>query len=369
MSRASQAKGQFNEPSTEGRRSRVGLRVITRLVLAGAAAAAVALGVVGVVSENGPSAPPAAAAKTTQAQPAHALAAILHVAVSATETSGSGAVTRWSDDVWIGYPFGTAGGFGLGNGPVGFRQILRHSGISVQTGVFGRQLYSRIHHIQLPGDELYDPSRNTDYELKPVYYGPPFLRTATPVGCRDAGGGGFWAGEGATLSGGTQRWNLRLQANDLASDVYLGGPSARPFFSGLQSVIPWLWSPCVPEQVAEQIHSGLANVVGPRSIDGRRATEYRATDGSWTYYADTQSDKPLRLVVRGINATVWPQGPIPARERATLTLDVQTYELLPFYANEKLLSLPAQHPGASIDTRAADYYAAQARLFPRRRWG
>lgn len=32
-------------------------------------------------------------------------------------------------------------------------------------------------------------------------------------------------------------------------------------------------------------------------------------------------------------------------------------------------SLTAQHPGVRIDTKPADYYAAQARLFPRRRWG
>lgn len=364
MSDASQAEDQFNEV----RRSRARRRVVGRLAVAGAAAAAVAFGVVG-VAQSAPSTPPTAGAETIQAARSEASAAILHVAVSATEIRGSGVVARWSDDAWIGYPFGLAGGFGVGNPPVGFRQILTHSGISAQTGVFGRELYSRIHHIQLPGDELYDRSRNTAYELKPVYYRPAVFKVGPPVGCRDAGSGGFYAGEAATLLGGTKRWDLRIQANELAGDVYLGGPSARPFFSGLQSVIPDLWSPCVSEQVANQVHSGMAKRVGTSSIDGHRAIEYRAIDGSWTYYADAHSGKPVRLAIRGIDGLELPQGQRPKRERDTLTLNVQAYDLLPFRGNEGLLSLPAQHPGARIDTKVADYYAAQARLFPRRRVG
>lgn len=350
-------------------RPRARLRVIMRLLLAASAVTAVVVGVVGIAVLSAPLAPSAAGAKTVRppARP-QASGAILYVAVRATETSGT-ALTRWSDDAWMGYPLGLAGGFGVGNPSVGFRQIVTRSGISVETGVFGRELYSRIHHIQLPGDELYDHSRNTTYELKPVYYGPPFLRTAPPAGCGDAGAGGFYVGEPADLQGGSRRWDSRVQANDLAADVYLGGPSARPFFSGFQSVIPDLWSPCVAEQVANQIRGGSAERVGGGTIDGRRAIEYRATDGSWTYYADARSDKPLRLVVVGLNGTESPPGAIPKRERATLTLNVQTYDQLPFRGNQGLLSLTAQHPGAKIDTKAADYYAAQARVFPRRSWG
>lgn len=338
-------------------------RMITRLVIAAAITAGVAVGIAGIAFGNAPSGTPAAAAKTVRKP--HAT--ILHLALSATETSGSGARTSWFDEVWIGYPFGPGG---IGSpGPAGFRQILEHSGISVQTGVFGRHLYSRADYIDLPGDALYDPSRNTLYELKPLYYRPPLLSAGRSQGCRDAPTFGFYVGEPATLIGGPKRWDARLQAGEIAGDAYLGGPSPRPFFSGLNSIVPSVVTPCVGEVAAELGEGeGGARRVGSTRIDGRRVIEFRGTHGSWTYYMDAHSKEPVRLVVKGVYATKSQVKP-PKRERATLTLSVQSYELLPFRGNEQLLSLPAQHPGARIDTKVADYYAAQARLFPRRRWG
>jgi len=118
-----------------------------------------------------------------------------------------------------------------------------------------------------------------------------------------------------------------------------------------------------------QLRHGLAKRVGSTSIGGRPAVEYTAADHSWTYYAEARSHKPVRLVVRGSVASEWAPTPPSKAEQATLTLNVRTYEVLPFRGNEQLLSLTAQQPGARIDTKAAAYYAAQRRLFPLRRWG
>jgi hypothetical protein len=301
------------------------LSLIVRLVLAAAAVVAVALGVVGIAFQSAPSAPPPAGATTIRsavAPSAPSPATILDVAVTAAETAASGARTSWSDDAWVGYPVGPGLGFGLG-GPAGFRQVLHRSAVSLQTAVFGRRLYSGADYYRFPGTELYEASTNTIYELHPA----------------------------------------------LAGGVYLGGPSAAPFSSGFETLIPSLWSPCTAEQVENQVHSGVGRLVGSRRIDGRRVVEFTASDGTWTYYADARTNKPVRLVVRGIDAVEWPQGQSPRREPATLTFNVRTYDQLPFHGNEQLLNLAAQHPGARIDSKAADYYSAQARLFSRRRWG
>lgn len=370
------SQDQDNQSAAIGRdhHRRVRGRKIVRWVIGGGIAAGIALGVVGPVFQNVPPTPPAASAKTirrTLATVAHIRQEILHVDMNATETSGTGAKVGWSDDVWIGYPNGVGGGFGNGAAQAGFRQILHHSGISVQTGVFGRGLYSLTFYIDQPGTELYDASTNTIFELQPLYYGPPFLRTGPATGCRGGGAGGFYTGMYVRLFGGTKRWDRRVQANELAGDAYLGGPSWKPFFSGLRSDVPSLLTPCVSEELARQVRYGGAKRIGERRLDGRRVIEYRATGayGSWTYYADARDQKPVRLVIRGIFGTESPGTRVPKSEHGTLTIDVRTYEVLPFRGNEDLLSLTAQHPGARIDRKADDYYAAQARLFPRRPWG
>ncbi|MGA9702641.1 hypothetical protein, partial [Pseudomonas sp.] len=116
---------------------------------------------------------------------------ILHVAVSATETSGSGMRTSWSDDSWLGAPIGA----GSVPGGSGFRQVLHHSGISVQTGVYGRGLYSGTDNYQFPGAQLYDASTKTIYELPPVLQRPALYgATSAFTGCRDAGPGVLYLG-------------------------------------------------------------------------------------------------------------------------------------------------------------------------------
>jgi hypothetical protein len=344
-------------------RSRARRRMIIRLLVTGVVAAGLAWGVLGVVYQDAPSAPPAAAAKTVAV--ADNSGRIVHVAVSAIEISGSGARASWSDDAWLGYPLG-AGGL---HGVTGFRQLLRHSGVSVQTGTFGDGLYSGVDDYLFQGTGLYDASTNTIYELPPVSQPPPFnqAKALPAAGCRDTAYGALFSGAPLAFTGSTIRVDRRLEANELAGGVYFGGPSARPFLP--RAPIPSLWSPCTAEEVAINVRSGAAKLVGTTRVDGRHVIEFMATDGSWTYYADAHSDEPVRLEVRGIAGTEWPATPAAKRERATLTLDVRTYEQLPFRRYEKLLSLSAQHPGARIDTKAADYYAAQGRLFPRRRWG
>ncbi len=347
--------------------SRARRRMITRLAVAGAVVAGVALGVVGVAFQNAPSAPPAASAKTIRrAVAALALGPgkILHVAVTATETSATGAMTSWSDDAWLGYPLGS--GETRPNLPL--RQIVHHSGVSVETGVFGRHLFSRTDYYLYLGAEMYNPSTHTIYELQPV--NALHLFTASgPSGCQETNGGIAIVGApsvGVTTRGMGKYKALarRYNADELVTDVYFGGPSARPFISSPESSIPNLWSPCAAQQLAQNVRTGGAKLVGSKTVDGRRVIEFRATNGSWTYYADAHSYRPVRLDVKGIDAMGWPQSRPPEREQVTLTFNVRAYDQLPFRGNEKLLSLTAQHPGARIDTKAADYYATQARLFP-----
>lgn len=350
-------------------------RRIMRLVAAGAATAAVPMGVVGVAFQNAPSAPRTATAEAIRravATAAYSPAKIVHVALSETEVSGSGARNSWYDDAWIGYPYGLGPGFGISGEPEGFRQILRHGdGVTVETGDFGRLLYTHGNDYRFPGAELYDARVNTIYELRAELQSPPFdkLRAPRNTGCRDTAEGAPLGGAPAAFSGGSKASDRRVLADVLASKPYLGGPSARPFFTGFDTVAPDLWSPCTAKQVAIQRRLGAAKRVGRKSIGGRPVIEYTAFNGSWTYYADIRSHKPVRLVVKGIIGTEWPTTPAPKAEQATLTIDVRTYDLLPFRGHEQLLSLTAQHPGARIDIRATDYYAAQRRLFPRRRWG
>ena len=355
-------------------------RMIIRLITAGAIAAVVAGGVL--VFQNAPSAPAPASAKSIQsafaAAIAHNPARIVHVAFTATETSATGAVARWSDDAWVGYPWGAALGFGLG-GVGGFRQTVRHSGIIVQTGAFGRERYLGTDYYLYPGSELYDPSTNTIYRLSPVddaifcsnSHHHPCISFKAPYlqGCRNGPGGNVILGAPVAFRESTKSMDLRVKAAYLADNVYVGGPSPHPFFSGLQSFVPDLWSPCTATEVSIDVQRRLAMRVGRGRIDGRRVIEFKAADGSWTYYADARSDKPVRLVVRGATAGEYSTTPPTKREQATITFDVSTYESLPFSTNQQLLSLSGQHPAARLDTNRSDYYAAQARLFPRRRWG
>lgn len=336
---------------------------ITRLMVTAAAAAAVAIGVVGVAFDNAPSAPPTATAEAIRkavATVADSPAKIVHIALRATEVSGSGARNSWFEDAWIGYPYGLGPGFGVGGEPEGFRQILRLSkGITVETGDFGRLLYAHGNDYLFPGAELYDAGANTIYQLPAKLQGRPFDKLKAPrdTGCRKTAEGFPLGGAPAAFSGGSKASDRRVLADVLATKPYLGGPSPRPFISAPNAVVPDLWSPCIAKQVAIQLRLGVAERVGSTSIGGRPVIEYSAPDHSWTYYADARNRKPVRLVVSG------------SAGKAALTINVRTYDELPFRGNEGLLSLTARHPGARINTTADDYYAAQRRLFPRRRWG
>ena len=69
-----------------------------------------------------------------------------------------------------------------------------------------------------------------------------------------------------------------------------------------------------------------------------------------TYYVDPDSYDPVELDTRGTGRGV--------------ALRFRTYESLPSEGNTGLLDLRAQHPDAAVDRSAADYDAAQTRLFP-----
>jgi hypothetical protein len=345
--------------------SRSRRRTTMRLAVAGAVVAGVVLGVVGFAFKSAPSAPPAASAETIRRAVA-ALAVgpgtIVRVAVTATETGATGVMQSWFDDAWLGYPLG--GGETRPNLPL--RQIIRHDGVSVETGVFGRRLFSRTDYYLDPGAQLYNPLTHTIYELQPVDEPNGFPMSGDPAGCQqDLNADMAIVGAPSTNSSGLTRARARrYYADELIADVY---PGARPFMSAPDrpgSSIPNLWSPCAAQELAHDVHAGGVKLVGSKTVDGRRVIEFRAANGSWTYYADAHSYRPVRLDVKGIDASGYPQGQPPERELVTLTFNVRAYDQVPLRGNEKLLSVTAQHPGARIDTKAADYYSTQARLFP-----
>jgi hypothetical protein len=109
-------------------------------------------------------------------------------------------------------------------------------------------------------------------------------------------------------------------------------------------------SPAFRNQILALLNSGGARVDGHKTIDGRETIEISSADGHTTYYVDPDSYDPVELDTRGTGGGV--------------ALRFRTYESLPSEGNTGLLDLRAQHPDAAVDRSAADYDAAQTRLFP-----
>jgi hypothetical protein len=104
------------------------------------------------------------------------------------------------------------------------------------------------------------------------------------------------------------------------------------------------------DQILALLSSGGAQVAGHATIDGRDAIEIDSADGHTTYFVDPHTYAPVELRTRGTGGGT--------------ALRFRTYENLDLAGNSSLLSLEAQHPDARVDRDAADYRAAESRLFP-----
>jgi hypothetical protein len=104
-------------------------------------------------------------------------------------------------------------------------------------------------------------------------------------------------------------------------------------------------------EIHTQLQAGKLKVDGPTTINGRKAIRLTSIHGPYGYEYDVAP------------GSYYPIKEIFHSRAITVTTIYSEYRVLPTTpANQRLLSLPARHPGARIDHNPADYRAAQARL-------
>jgi hypothetical protein len=345
------------------RRRRTGIR----LVLAGAATVAVGLGAFGLLVRGAPTtAEPAAAAVIRQAAAALAQApgTILHIKFTAIQDNGDGTTASWSQE-----------SFSEETPPYDTRLIEVHS-LGTPPGVE----QATVNGVS----QLYDPTRNT------IYVGPQssppdanirhyeFSRGPTPgtytvhvpvafrVGppARDGHPARVTpiyrtmivtAAQARALRRGTDvvAWE-RHSYRDPIRDMRVVRASAAPAHgrsasaNDASSLDPF--SSTFRGQILALLRSGKVDVAGRATVGGRDTIKIESADGHTTYYVAPDSYAPVELTTRGTSGGV--------------STYFDTYEELPVDGNSQLLSLTAQHPNATIDRHAADFQAADVRLFP-----
>jgi hypothetical protein len=317
-------------------------RLAVRVLVAAAVLAAVALGALNLVSRPGASVVQRAAAAIARSP-----GTILHVDMVGTQTNGDGSVVSWRDESWV-----------QESPPYYDRTIEISPGGSVAETALSKD-----------GDELYDPKTNTIYVTAAA---PPVSQPSYRIE-RGARPGTFVLRLHAAKGGEIKVRSLPLTARQVKAlrkgTLALAYAIAKK--SGRVAVVPTLipapkhrvasGAPSTPDpdptsgefrdQILALLNSGGAHVVGHRTIDGQDVIEIDSADGHTTYYVDPGSYAPVELVTRGTDGGV--------------TLRFRTYEKLDLDGNESVLSLAAQHPTAQVDHGAADYRAAESRLFPK----
>jgi hypothetical protein len=334
--------------------------VALRLAAVGAAAAVVA-GAVVLAGDDGGAVTPASAAVVRHAIAALAQPAgtILHVDMRGTQDNGNGTSIAWRDESWQ-----------LNAAPYSRRQIeTKPDGTTVESANVGKV------------EQVYDPATDTIYASGPadqprshrhpqrtywLFPGPrPHTYTlraavfyirqghvpkAKPGGPRETIV--ITAHQAKALKDGTDvlTWKrvearrpgthaqFRLAVVPASSVKHAPGDAdpSSPAFSG---------------EILALLRSGRAHVVGHATVHGRDALQIRSNDGHTTYDVDPKTYAPIELDTTGTDGGT--------------SLFFETYEVLPGDdAGEALLSLTAQHPSATVDRNAADYNAAEHRLFP-----
>jgi hypothetical protein len=129
--------------------------------------------------------------------------------------------------------------------------------------------------------------------------------------------------------------------------VVTAKPSGKPGVKGEQTVSR---DDPMRAKVLGILESGGVAPAGHVTVDGRDAVKLASTDGFTTILVDPQTYQPIVWSLAG------PGG-------VGTTVHFTTYERMPAaQAGANLFDLVAQHPGARVDTSAADYAAALARL-------
>jgi hypothetical protein len=102
--------------------------------------------------------------------------------------------------------------------------------------------------------------------------------------------------------------------------------------------------------VLSRLKAGTLKVTGPTTVDGRPAIELACTDGTCVYDVQPRTYNPIKYQITDHGTMV--------------TTTYSLYEVRPVTpASERLLSMTARHPGATLDEDPGHFAAAQARLF------
>ena len=333
------------------RRRRLGIR----LALAGVATAAVALGALNLLVRGVPStASPAAAAIMRQAAAALARTpgTILEIKFTGTQGNGNGTTVSWSQESFTEQrpPYDTRlVNLRLSGTPAGVEQATV-SGVPQVYDPARNTIYigsspSRTHtnhYLFSPGPApgtsrvrvptAYRFSARTSELVRTIYH-TVIVTSAQAKALRDGNETVVWTREG----NGDRVTDPRVVPAPRASSPD-DASSLDPFSATFRS------------RVLTLLRSGHARVTGHATVDGLETLKIQAADGHTTYYVAPNDYTPVELTTRGTSGG------------SVVRFDV--YRELPAAQNTRLLSLTAQHPAARIDRNAADYDAAQARLFP-----
>jgi hypothetical protein len=162
------------------------------------------------------------------------------------------------------------------------------------------------------------------------------------------------------IQNGTEQWdqtivNGRLDVYDPTTNTVYLAPASAP---QQVSVDPSLTSALGEVQYLLGQHTAIGRVtVNPNAVlDGARAIEFTFDGGRFSYWASPGDYRPLQSVDR--------QDRLPNGQRAVGTDRFPIERVLTgAAASPGLLSLPAQHPHATVDHSPADYQAIHERLF------
>jgi hypothetical protein len=298
-----------------------------------AAGAAVAIAALVALPSSGPVSVPAASAKAILARATAAVmgsdGALLHADISATQTWQNGRGDYWTEQDW--------------------QQVSSpYDDRSIVTGVWP----STIEMAYVKGQVwLYDAGTNTIYTGEPTasaFTLAPGPQTGTYTLSTPSGGPSL------TVTA-SQAAALRDGQDVLATDGR-GGLLVTPRPTTGPQILSQFRS-----QALSLLHSPAATVSRNATVDGQAALEVTSPDRTRTYYLNPSTYAPIEMT-----STIGRSNDDgdPGNE-STVTLKFTDWQYLTgVAANPDLLSLSAQHPGATINNSAADYSAAQDRLFP-----
>ncbi|HEY3776366.1 MAG TPA: hypothetical protein VGL69_25450 [Solirubrobacteraceae bacterium] len=248
--------------------------------------------------------------------------AILEADVSTTQTWSNGTSKSWSEQDW--------------------QELARpYDGRTIDTGVWPQPVEMATVH----GDQwLYDASTNTIYTNEPT---PAFTLSAGPTPHTFT----LHVGTQTLTVSAAQAAKLRSGADVWASDQNQSLIVIPRITTGPQT-LSWFRHAAI-----HLLHAPGSTVTDGLTVDGQHAIQISSADGQTVYDVAPSTYAPIQMTQ--------PNPTLPGNTPSTTMSTVSGWQKLPGTpANLGLLSLTAQHPNATVDTSAADYTAAENRLFP-----